>query len=360
MLSAADYSQVPSLASRSEGDSPLRTKSFATNCLLFLPAAALLWASSSAAQSREKAAAVTLFDEAHKLVEAGNFADACPKYAESNRLDPQLGALLHLADCYERQGKLASAWSTFREAEEIAEKRADPRQQTAHARAAALNGKVSRLTILIPPTSAVEGMVITRNGVEIGPAQFGTAVPVDAGVHNVRATAPGMRAQLQDISVGERGDQKILRLGVFEPEPQSPPNGSVLAHSMPMDHSVAPTRPSWKTPTLVAAFSLSAVGIGVGVAFQVVRSSKIDERNAICPTSRNCTAQDQRDIDGLTGAARDAGKISVGSFIAGGVMLLGGISLVALTSSSNSPKPTSALFPQLELTGQGLRATYAF
>jgi len=360
MLSAADYSQAPFFASRSEGDRPLRTRTFATNCLFFLPAAALLWASSSAAQSREKAAAVALFDEAHKLVEAGNFADACPKYAESNRLDPQLGALLHLADCYERQGRLASAWSTFREAEEIAEKRADPRQQTAHARALTLDGKVSRLTILVPSASAVEGMLITRNGVEIGPAQFGTAVPVDPGVHHVRATAPGMRAQQQDISVGEQGDQKTLRLSAFQPEPQSQRNGSGHANSIPMDHSAPPVRPNWRTPTLIGAFSLSAVGVGIGVAFQVVRSSKIDERNAICPTSRNCTAQDQRDIDGLTGAARAAGKISVGSFIAGGVMLLGGVSLFALTSSSNAPKPTFASFPQLELTGQGLRATYAF
>ena len=44
-----------------------------------------------------RAAAVQLFDEGDKFMQDGHYAEACPKLAESNRLDPQLGALLYLA-----------------------------------------------------------------------------------------------------------------------------------------------------------------------------------------------------------------------------------------------------------------------
>src|SRR5258706_3292372 len=67
-----------------------------------------------------KAAAVSAYDEAETLIAQGKLAEACPRYAESQRLDPQLGTLLHLADCMERNGQTASAWAGFREASEVA------------------------------------------------------------------------------------------------------------------------------------------------------------------------------------------------------------------------------------------------
>ena len=39
------------------------------------------------------------YDDAEKLMAAHDYAAACPKYAESQQRDPQLGTLLHLADC---------------------------------------------------------------------------------------------------------------------------------------------------------------------------------------------------------------------------------------------------------------------
>ena len=79
------------------------------------------------ATATSRALAVQLFDQAEALVGKGRFAEACPKYAESFRLDPQLGALIYLAECYEKNGQLASAWGSYREAEEMAQKRHDER-----------------------------------------------------------------------------------------------------------------------------------------------------------------------------------------------------------------------------------------
>src|SRR5512145_2755140 len=61
----------------------------------------------------DRVTARSLFDEARALVAAGKVADACPKFEESQRLDPGPGTLFNLADCYERSGRTATAWLTF-------------------------------------------------------------------------------------------------------------------------------------------------------------------------------------------------------------------------------------------------------
>jgi hypothetical protein len=78
--------------------------------LVFLSAASV-----RAAGSTDKVSAEALFDEGRKLMAAGKFADACPKFEASQELDPGVGTMLNLADCYEKTGRTASAWAEFRE-----------------------------------------------------------------------------------------------------------------------------------------------------------------------------------------------------------------------------------------------------
>src|SRR5688572_5284659 len=95
-----------------------------------------------------KAAAEALFENGVQLMKAGRFADACPKLETSQRVDPGVGTLLYLAECYERLGRTASAWATFREAESLARasNQAD-RARTAQARAQKLEPELSYLTV---------------------------------------------------------------------------------------------------------------------------------------------------------------------------------------------------------------------
>ena len=64
-------------------------------------------------EGERAAAAQALFDEAMRLMKADQNAAACPKLEESQRLDPGMGTEFRLAECYEKVGKLASAWAKF-------------------------------------------------------------------------------------------------------------------------------------------------------------------------------------------------------------------------------------------------------
>src|SRR5882724_4165659 len=77
-------------------------------------------ASVANAEERDPAAAQALFDEGRALMKTQRFAEACPKLKESQRLDPGIGTQFRLADCYEQQGKIASAWAAFLEVASLA------------------------------------------------------------------------------------------------------------------------------------------------------------------------------------------------------------------------------------------------
>src|SRR5258707_10266347 len=98
----------------------------------------------------DKATAQALFDQAKQLAVAGKYAEACPKFEESERLDPGIGTQFQLANCYEHAGRIASAWTLFLEVASVSRGAKQPeREKVARERAAALETKIPKLTITV-------------------------------------------------------------------------------------------------------------------------------------------------------------------------------------------------------------------
>ena len=174
-------------------------------CAIVVGLVVTLVVSNARAQGDDIAAAEALFQEGRQLMDAGSFADACPKLEESQRLDPGTGTLWHLARCYEKIDRHASAWAKYHEVAAQAKRQGEPAKiAAALKRARALEPKLRRLVISVPADSRVTGLRITRNGAEVGPGAWGAKLPVDRGQHEIVATAAGHQSWTKNIVIGEQ------------------------------------------------------------------------------------------------------------------------------------------------------------
>ncbi len=174
----------------------------------------------SVAVGQDKLGAQALFDEAKHLMDTGKTAEACPKFEASLQLDSNnTTTLMSLAQCYEKLGRLASAYLTYRSAEsEATDAEQTKRAKTAHDKAEKLFPKLSRLTIRVTPEANVKGLQVSRNGMNVAPAIWGTPIPVDPGQHEVVAQVGGKKWK-QRVDVGGDAAQVFIDIPAFAPTP---------------------------------------------------------------------------------------------------------------------------------------------
>src|SRR5438105_5984989 len=131
--------------------------------ICILQVSALVLVASAAHAQDAKARAEALFEEAQTLMKKGDLTSACPKFAASEKLDPAVGTLINLATCYERQGKVASAWASFREVAITASRaNQEDRAKFATKRAAELEKRLSHVVIKV--TGNATGLEVKLDG----------------------------------------------------------------------------------------------------------------------------------------------------------------------------------------------------
>lgn len=301
-----------------------------------LVAAPAAWAQSPA----DKAAAEALFDEAKRDMEAGRHAEAARKLEASQKLDAGVGTLLYLADAYEKSGRVASAWATFREAAYSAKAigQAD-REKIARARAAELEPKLYRLK-LVPPASEPAGLEIRRNGAPVAKELWGSAVPVDPGSYVIEASAPGKKpwSTTYEVPAGAGAhaiDVPALEAAPAPPAPAPTPAAAAPAAPAPKADEAASDGTTQRVVGGVIA-GVGVVGIAVGAIFVGDALSKDAEADEHCEGTR-C-----RDLEGqaLSEDARSAADLSTVFFGVGAAALVGGV--VLYLAAPSAPHRTSA------------------
>jgi hypothetical protein len=135
--------------------------------------------------------AKTLFEQGQKQLEDKNYEAACASFKASNEAVARVGTLLNLGDCYEKAGKLASAWGAYFDAISLGRRQGKPEyEEFATKKKDELEPRLSKLTLVVPAEVRVEGMKVTRDKALVEPAAYGVPMAVDPGTHVVDVTAP--------------------------------------------------------------------------------------------------------------------------------------------------------------------------
>jgi hypothetical protein len=282
------------------------------------------WAQSG---SSNAAAAEALFVEGRRLATAGNYAEACPKFEASQRLDPGLGTLLNLADCYEKVGKTASAWAQYREAIPLARAAgSSEREKLATDCSKALESRLSTLTIrAMGGDSGDAALDVRRDGVSVDSAQLSMAIPVDPGTHEVTASAPGRKPWSTKVDVGTNAAKVVVEI----PQLEQAEAGAAAASTAPADQPSS-SGSSAQRPIAIAVGAVGVVGLGLGTFFGLSASSSWKDAKAACSDyPYQCT---QEGLDKQSSAHSKA-TISTAAFIVGGVALATGVVLFVTAGS---------------------------
>ena len=254
------------------------------------------------------ALAEALFQQGKQLLERGDAHAACPKLAESLRLERATGTLLALAMCHEVEGRLASAWAEYLEVIARARKdgRAD-REEAARQWAQKLEARLSTLSVAVPAAVAeIPGLRVERDGVPLDAPAWSTAVPVDPGPHVIVAKAPGRETWTGTIVVAGAAERRTVTVPLLALDERGPTQ-AIAALELPAAwHDDARPRraPSWSATLAIAGGALADSG-GPAVVVEAAglrRQWGAALRAAWAPSERT------QSID-------DGGAVTLGSFV---------------------------------------------
>jgi serine/threonine-protein kinase len=326
--------------------------------------AALLLARFASAQPQSDAStAEALFTEAKQKMAAGDYASACPKLADSYRIDPGGGTLAALALCHEKIGKTATAWAEFIDVASGAKEqgRAD-REAFARQHIAALEPALSRLTIHVAPeTAQLSDLQVKRDDAVVGPAAWAVASPVDPGDHVIEARAPGKQAWSAHVVVGGNADSKSVTIPLLvdeakQPDTEAPPE-------TPQPSAEVPEHPQTTHPgsgQRLAGLLLGGAGVaalGVGSFFGIDAISKSNQAQQACPPSSPCLKADAVQTNDDAKSSALVADVVLGV----GIAAVGAGAILFFTAPKDrpaSPDATSAhallVIPAVTSSGGGL------
>jgi tetratricopeptide (TPR) repeat protein len=271
-----------------------------------------------------------LFREGRELLEQGNLAAACPKFAESHRLDPALGTLLNLAFCHQRQGRFAIAWAEFQAAAAEAQ-RGEHKQRLDYAREHAKQIEPMLAHVIINVSADLDGLEVKLDRTSISREAWGSSWPVDPGEHTLRVSAPRHQEWSTTFhSAGSGANAEILIPALVKvPEPLLPLSALPAPPPRPAPTPGPSDRHAAGAPLTTFGVLLGAasiVGFGISAGYGLQAQSLKKERAAHCNEANTC------DPIGLLrdDEARGAARLSTLAFASGAALGVTGITLFVI------------------------------
>lgn len=321
---------------------------------LWIAVAMGAWLVGTARAQVRPEAAEKLFRDGKAMMKEGKLAEACGAFEASEKAEHSIATVLSLADCREKNGQLASAWGLFLQVLSQNRKagQQDPNNVVATKRSAALEGRLSYLTISVPDGSRVTGLVVSRNGVTIDAAEWNVAIPVDGGAHEISGKAPGHEAWSTKVTVQPERDKQSVEVPRFKelPELAVPPEARLVGGGAVV---TAPPAPSPFTTKRKIAIGVAAGGVvlaGVGLGFGFDARGLRSEALAACPVG-SCSGQGAADANALNDRARSRALVANIGFAAGGAAVIAG-AVLWFVGGPRAPEPGSREVAVSPLVGE--------
>jgi hypothetical protein len=302
-----------------------------TTCAVLMPGVARA--------QEDAAAAESLFQEARKLSDAGNYKEACPKFLASQKAGPGVGTLLNLGACYEKLGLTASAWARYKEAQSFAQRTNRPdREKTAKERAQKLESRLPRLTI----TTKESNVDVKRDDTPVDEGALGSPVPVDPGSHTITAKASGKKTWSKTITIAEGQTEAVIVPALEEDSGGgSKPGGTDTGEGGGSGGGSVVLEPKGNTMRTASYVVMGAgvVTVGAGAYFGISTFSTWSDAKKHC-TGSVCDPTGVK----LAGDAKTSGTISTATTF-GGVALVGvGLILFFMSPATQAARaPTGTL-----------------
>jgi hypothetical protein len=296
-----------------------------------------------AAQAAEGDEAQRLFIEGREALLRGDQATACARFRSSLALARVVNTLFNVAQCDERDGKLALALAGLREGvQRLAP--GDERLAPARERLTALEARVPMVT-LTPAADFPADAKVLLDGAAV--AQAVTApVPLDPGEHTIAVEAPGHKTARFALTVAERDRKElVISAGPLEARRDTGPEGTQKLPPPP------PPLPGGSQTRRTAGFIAGAIGLAGLAAFGVTGGILLERDGRIqaaCP-DRTCTPAGRELIDG-SAPLMVANAVSLGVGIAGAGL---GAVLVLTGRSNGGTAPAAAALVPVALPGGG-------
>ncbi len=234
-----------------------------------------------------------------------------------------------------------------------------------------LRAQLVKVHIEAPAGTQLADDRTTTQGSHVGNLYTMSAATIDLGLHPGHhvIVARGGQGQARwevDLVPASSSSHKF-ELGTVSPEPgaaaappvAAPPVTSGAAVSIGNDSTAPESRKSSTRTLAFVAGGVGVVGIGAGVLFAVMRSSKVKESEDLCTGPSGACPESQRArIDDLDQSAKTNGALSIVGFAVGGVGLAAGATLLMMSSSSTSSAASPRIHPWLGLGSAGVAGSF--
>ncbi len=299
-----------------------------------------LIASVAMADPASKKRADKLFEDGRKYLANAEYSLACTAFEQSQSADPAIGTQLNIALCYEKWGKLATAYAVYLDTERAARELKDKRSTVARRQADALEPKLARLRVTLP--DGVDPYAIyLLDAKEIDAAKLASELVLDVGAHVIEARVAGMPPSKNEITLkaGQRAKLE-LEVPVAQVKPQPPEPVAVQPAPTPAQPAPQSTRSG---PMLFGGIGLAVAGAAaMGVASYIALDARSDydavkERcpDSMCPSLADFEA---------TRDARDRARTMTWVFAGGAAVAVVGTILI-VTSKRSAPRESISVTP---------------